>query len=150
MNFKKRELTNYIAVHCSATGPHMDIGKAEIDRWHRAKNWLAIGYHYVIKRDGTVEEGRPDDVVGAHVADFNSVSVGICMVGGVSKDDPNVPENNFTDEQFSSLQGLLVKLEEKYPDAIIQGHRDFPDVKKACPSFDVKDWMVSVGLMFTP
>ena len=150
MNFKVREFTKYIVVHCSATRPSMDIGKTDIDRWHRAKSWLAIGYHYVIKRDGTIEEGRPDNVMGAHVSGHNSHSVGICLIGGVDEHDINKAENNFTDEQFESLQELLTGLQEKYPEAVIQGHRDFTGVKKDCPSFDVKDWMVSIGMLFTP
>jgi len=95
----------------------------------------------VIRRDGTVEKGRDDSVVGAHVQGFNENSVGICMVGGVSADDVNKAQNNFTPKQFASLKTLLVDLKKKYPKAKIQGHKDFPGVAKACPSFDVKAWL---------
>ena len=145
-NTKPRERTDYIAIHCSATGPKADIGAKDIDKWHRAKGWACIGYHYVIRRNGTVEEGRDEKVIGAHVENWNSVSVGVCMVGGVDADDITKAENNFTKEQFASLKQLLVDLKTRYPKAKIQGHRDFPDVKKACPSFEVKDWLKSVGL----
>lgn len=140
-NTKKRTRTDFIAVHCSATTEKQNIGAADINKWHRAKGWACIGYHYVIKRDGTVETGRDDSVVGAHVAGFNERSVGICMVGGVSADDVSKAQNNFTPAQFSSLKKLLLELRKKYPRAVIQGHRDFPGVAKACPSFDVKTWL---------
>ena len=145
-NTKKRDKTDFIAIHCSATSSKQNIGAKDIDKWHRAKGWACIGYHYVIRRDGTVEEGRDESVVGAHVQGWNEVSVGICMVGGVNADDINKAENNFTKEQFASLKQLLVDLKTRYPNAKIQGHRDFPDVKKACPSFEVKDWLKTAGL----
>lgn len=140
-NTKKREKTDFIAIHCSATSSKQNIGAKDIDKWHRAKGWACIGYHYVIRRDGTVEEGREETVVGAHVQGWNEVSLGICMVGGVNADDINKAENNFTEAQFSSLKKLLVDLKTRYPKAKIQGHRDFPDVKKACPSFSVAEWL---------
>lgn len=145
-NTKKRTSTDYLVVHCAATRPSQDIGAADIDRWHRALGWQCIGYHFVIRRDGTVEEGRAVDVIGAHVEGHNSNSVGICMAGGVSEKDVNVPENNFTEAQFESLKSLLLELRDKYPKARIQGHRDFPHVAKACPSFDVASWLETVGI----
>ena len=126
-----------LVVHCSATPPTMDIGKREIDTWHRQRGWLKIGYHYVIKRDGTLEEGRDRDVIGAHAKGHNSKSLGICLVGGVN--DENEPENNFTEEQYSCLTGLLSSLIVIYPDAQIVGHNTL-DQGKACPSFNVEEW----------
>ena len=137
----KRKTTDFIVVHCSATTSKMDIGAAEIDRWHRGKGWQTIGYHYVIRRDGTVEEGREEDRIGAHVQIYNAVSIGICMVGGIAADDEKTAENNFTPEQFASLKQLIARLETMYPEAVVQGHRDFTGVAKACPSFDVKAWV---------
>lgn len=145
-NTKVRDKTDFIAIHCSATGSKTDVGAKDIDKWHRAKGWKCIGYHYVIRRNGTVEEGREEATIGAHVENWNANSVGICMVGGVNADDINKAENNFTPEQFASLKQLLIDLKVRYPKAKIQGHRDFPNVKKACPSFEVKDWLKSVGL----
>lgn len=129
----------YLVVHCAATPPSMDIGAKEIRQWHLKRGWADIGYHRIIRRDGTIEEGRPEHVAGAHVRGFNRVSLAVCLVGGV--DDENKPEDNFTKEQFSSLKSLLDQWAEKYPEAEIRGHRDFPGVKKACPSFDVKKWI---------
>jgi len=137
--FKKRLKTTAIVVHCSATQPKQDIGAAEIERWHRQRKYLAIGYHYVIRRDGTVEKGRDETVVGAHVEGHNSTSIGVCMVGGV--DAKLNPQDNFTPAQYASLQTLLRELKTRYSTAEIKGHRDFPGVAKACPCFDVKDWL---------
>ena len=145
-NTKNREKTDFIAIHCSATGPKQDFGAADIDKWHRAKGWKCIGYHYVIRRNGTVEEGREETTIGAHVENWNSVSIGICLVGGVDANDPKKAVNNFTPEQFKSLKQLLVDLKIRYPSAIIQGHRDFPKVAKACPCFSVAEWLKTVGL----
>jgi len=135
-----RKSTRFIAIHCSATPPSLDVGVKEIDRWHKERGFLGVGYHRVVRRDGTCEQGRPDDQVGAHVEGFNSVSIGVCLVGGV--DDKGKPENNFTPEQFSALKTVIKELTRKYPGAIVQGHRDFPHVAKDCPSFDVTEWMV--------
>lgn len=145
-NTKKRASTDYIAVHCAATKPSMNVGAADIDRWHRANGWACIGYHFVIRRDGTIEEGREVDVIGAHVAGWNHNSVGVCMVGGATEKDVNVPENNFTPAQWASLKKLLGDLRKKYPKARIQGHRDFPGVNKYCPSFSVGDWLKKEGI----
>jgi N-acetylmuramoyl-L-alanine amidase len=145
-NTRKRGSTDYIAVHCSATSENLDVGAKEIDKWHRAQGWYCIGYHYVIRRDGTIEEGRDREVIGAHVVGFNEVSVGICLVGGVDANDPKKAENNYTKEQFESLKKLLDELKAVYPQAKVQGHRDFPNVKKACPCFDVESWCVEQGI----
>lgn len=137
---KVRESTDFIVVHCSATQAKTDIGAADIDRWHRGQGWQCIGYHYVIRRDGRVEDGREESKIGSHVQNHNANSIGICMVGGVA-DDGKTAESNFTPEQFDSLQSLVARLKTQYPNAVVQGHRDFPGVAKTCPNFSVKDWV---------
>ncbi len=114
----------------------MDVDAETIDRWHRERGWLKIGYHYVIKRDGTVETGRELEEVGAHAKGHNAISVGICLIGGLSED--NEPENNFTDEQWDALGTLVDSLKAKYPEASVIGHNDVSD--KACPTFNVGEW----------
>jgi N-acetylmuramoyl-L-alanine amidase len=99
-----------------------------------------------LTRAGVIQIGRPQDAVGAHVEGHNHQSIGICLVGGVSEDDFTKAENNFTPRQFEALEILIRKLRRQYPSAVIQGHRDFPGVHKACPSFDVKEWLRSVEL----
>ena len=142
-NTKDRSKTDYIAIHCSATSEKQNFGAADIDKWHRSKGWACIGYHYVIKRDGTLEEGRKETQIGAHVADWNAVSLGICLIGGIDADDHTKAEDNYTDAQWETLKKLLKELKVRYPKAKIQGHRDFPKVAKACPCFDVKTWLAA-------
>lgn len=129
----------YIAVHCSATPPTMNIGVADIDGWHRKQKYSCVGYHYVIRRSGVIEKGRPENKSGAHVQGFNSHALGICLAGGV--DAEGRPENNYTPAQMLALRELLKLLTGRYPRAVVQGHRDFPDVAKACPCFDVRAWL---------
>lgn len=130
----------YIVVHCSATTPSMDIGAHEIRRWHtEERGWSDIGYHLVCRRDGTVEAGRPIERPGAHVKGYNHSSIGVCWVGGVS--ESGQAEDNRTADQSLALFQEIERLRELYPEAKVLGHRDFPGVTKACPCFDVKDWL---------
>jgi N-acetylmuramoyl-L-alanine amidase len=128
-----------LVVHCSASKPKLFVDASVIDRWHRERGFLKIGYHYVILRDGTVQKGRKDSEVGAHVEGYNTGSLGICLVGGLN-DSTGKSENNFTKEQFASLSALLFKLSLEHPGATVLGHRDFPNVHKDCPCFDTKEW----------
>lgn len=139
VQFKVRPATDYIVVHCAATKPTMDIGVREIRQWHvQERGWLDVGYHFVIRRNGTVEDGRPHNVIGAHVEGYNSRALGICLVGGI--DSKGAPEDNFTPEQMNSLSLLLRAQKRTYPAAQIVGHRDL-NAGKACPSFDVAPWV---------
>ncbi|WP_085589327.1 N-acetylmuramoyl-L-alanine amidase [Pseudomonas sp. B14(2017)] len=140
VQFKPRVRTDLIVVHCAATKPGMDIGLREIRMWHRQRGFLDVGYHLIIRRDGTVEHGRDIGVIGAHVKGHNSTSVGICMVGGV--DDAMEPQNNFTDAQFATLREQLRDLERTYPEARVVGHNELDD-GKACPSFNVQEWLAA-------
>lgn len=134
-----RKRTDFIVVHCSATPPSQDIGADEIREWHKARGWRDIGYHHVIRRNGKLEIGRPPMAVGAHARGYNAVSVGICLVGGV--DDEGKPEANFTRAQYARLEDLVRNMVRLYgPDVAVVGHRDLPDVSKACPSFCVPCW----------
>lgn len=132
-----------IVVHCSATPITMNIGAEEIKKWHIEKGWKDIGYHYVIRRNGMIEKGRPDSVIGAHLENHNSNSIGICLVGGV--DTKNKPQNNFVPEQFKSLGNLIRILMSEYPKAVVRGHNEYST--KACPSFDVQQWLKDKGMI---
>jgi N-acetylmuramoyl-L-alanine amidase len=134
-----RKATDYIVIHCSATRPSQDIDAKEIDRWHRSRGWLKIGYHYVIKRDGTVEDGRDMMDVGAHAKGYNHKSIGVAMIGGVTEEDHTKAEDNFTPKQWEALDNLLRKLTDKFPKATIIGHNEISS--KECPSFDVQEWL---------
>lgn len=145
MNYKKITRVDFIAIHCSATPATHDIGAAEIRQWHRARGWRDIGYHYVIKRDGTVEKGRPDDMPGAHEPRINSRSIAVCLVGGSPplgspEHKKGLGENNFTPHQWVALEKLVRELTNRHEGARVIGHRDVPGVRKACPSFDAVVW----------
>jgi len=153
---RSKRRIDYIAIHCTATPEGIDKTVEDIRKTHRAQGWSDIGYHYVIYRDGTVNIGRDVDIAGAHVAGFNTHSIGISYVGGVERRagvDYNKlkPKDTRTEAQKSSMLALLLDLRKLYPRAIIQGHRDFsPDRNgdgvispeewlKACPSFAAKE-----------
>lgn len=140
------ENVRFLVVHCADTPASMTkVDAATIDRWHRQKGWLRIGYHFVIKRDGTIQRDpdcRPLTVPGAHVQNHNHESLGICMVGGRAATGEG-PENNFTPAQFRSLEAVLRELLVQFPKAEIVGHCDLNQYK-ACPSFDVKAWWASL------
>lgn len=137
-----RKATDFIVVHCAATKPTMDIGVAEIRKWHQGQGWADIGYHFVIRRDGTIENGRPMEAVGAHAKGYNSVAVGVCLVGGV---DSNMkPDANYTAEQWASLESIVARLSAVYPKAKVLGHTNL-DKGKACPCFDVQSWWAKIN-----
>jgi N-acetylmuramoyl-L-alanine amidase len=140
ISYTPRARTDYIAVHCSATKPSQNVDESEIRAWHQAKGWVDVGYNIVIPRNGMIQIGRPLDYAGAHVEGYNSRALGICLVGGIAEIDAQ-PENNFTASQFVALLVALRFCRLYAPHAMIQGHRDFPNVAKACPSFDVRAWL---------
>jgi N-acetyl-anhydromuramyl-L-alanine amidase AmpD len=128
-----------IIVHCSATKPSMDIGAKQIRRWHLDRRWSDIGYHYVIRRDGTLEGGRPLWRAGAHAVGHNHDSIGVCLVGGV--DERGRADANFTIMQYNTLLRFIKTHSKKHRIKDILGHRDLPDVKKSCPCFDVRSFL---------
>ena len=123
-----------IIIHCTATVEGKDYHVADVDKWHKARGWKGIGYHYLITLDGTIEKGRPEAEVGAHTVGHNAHSIGICYVGGVDK--YMKAKDTRTDAQKEAMWELLRQLLIKYPQASIHGHREF--AKKDCPSFDVQ------------
>lgn len=138
-----------LVIHCSATPEGKDFRAKDIRKWHLQRGFKDIGYHYVIDLDGTIEKGRPEENVGAHVSGYNSHTIGICYVGGLTADGKKAKDTR-TPEQKESIIRLLMQLLCKYPEADIKGHRDFsPDKNhngriepsewiKACPSFEVR------------
>lgn len=128
-----REL-NKIVIHCSATeqGKHFTV--EDIRRWHLARNFSDIGYHYVIYIDGKIERGRPIKKQGAHTKGFNKDSVGICYVGGLIN---KKPKDTRTIPQIHALRGLVEGLKIAFDINEVVGHRDLSH-DRACPCFDVK------------
>lgn len=129
-------LIKYIAVHCTATAQSATVENIQ-KYWREHLKWTMPGYHFIIKADGTVVNLLPIEKVSNGVAGFNSKLINVCYVGGI--DGAGKPKDNRTPQQKEALLKLLKELKQKFPTAIIQGHKDFPNVKKACPSFDAKN-----------
>lgn len=124
-----------IIIHCSATPEGRNVTVADIDRWHRARGFQGIGYHYVVYLDGTIAAGRDEQLAGAHCRGHNQRSIGVCYVGGC--DAGMCPKDTRTPAQRAALRCLVSELQQRYPGATVHGHREF--AAKACPSFDIAD-----------
>lgn len=136
----------YIAVHCTASSQHATIKELLLE--FKRKGWSKPGYHYIVDVSGKVFNTLSEDEVSNGVKGFNSNLINVAYLGGI--DAKGKPVDNRTEEQKKSLLLLLKALKKKYPNAIIQGHRDFsPDTNKngivdpwerikACPCFDAK------------
>lgn len=158
-----RKITDII-VHCSATQnlPHIDVNL--VRKWHtdpkpKGRGWKDIGYHALIRTDGTLEFGRPEHIAGAHCKGHNKNSLGVMLVGGIGKDGKAI--FNFTEAQMTTLQNYILSRLEKYPTIKkVAGHRDYsPDLNgdgkitknewmKECPVFDVENFIKEFGLPF--
>lgn len=125
----------YLAVHCTATPQTTSVESIQ-KYWKTQLGWKMPGYHFIIKPNGEVVQLLDIVWVSNGVKGFNSVSINISYIGGI--DAKGKPLDNRTQAQKESLLKLLKRLKKDFPKAIIQGHRDFPNVKKACPSFDAK------------
>ena len=128
-----REL-NKIVIHCSATEQGRHFTVEDIRRWHLARNFRDIGYHYVIYIDGHIERGRPRMDQGAHAKGFNTDSIGICYVGGLIN---KKPADTRTVPQIHALRGLVEGLKIAFEIDEVVGHRDLSH-DRSCPCFDVK------------
>lgn len=136
----------YIVIHYSATAIESDFTADDIDAMHRRRGFKEIGYHYFIRKDGTVEAGR--DLTqpgrfeqGAHSKGENDESIGICYEGGVRKSAPNVGFDSRTDKQKQAME-LLIKelLKTRFSGAVVKSHRDMPGAATQCPGFDATRW----------
>ena len=138
-----------IVIHCSATKENKDYSIEDIKKWHLQRGFTDIGYHFIIRLNGTIEIGRPLNKPGAHVQNHNAHSIGICYIGGLN--DKGKPKDTRTKEQKESLDKLIKMLRGLIPTIKeIKGHRDFSkdlngngiidpeEYMKECPCFDVK------------
>lgn len=140
------EEVKYIVIHCSATRSNMQYTAFQLDRDHRKRGFRMAGYHYYITRAGEIEPMRSLRSEGAHVRGYNHCSIGVCYEGGLLPD--GTPADTRTREQQVALRGLVSYLRERFPQALVVGHRDLsPDLNgngiveshewlKVCPCFD--------------
>lgn len=125
-----------IIIHCTATPRGRHVTVADVDRWHRARGFNGIGYHYLIYLDGTIHKGRPLEQVGAHCRGHNATSIGIAYVGGVEADSMT-PADTRTQAQKTALRTLVSSLLKLFPGATVHGHNEF--AAKACPCFNINE-----------
>lgn len=126
----------YIAIHCTATPQSATIDSIR-NYWKNVLKWKQPGYHYIVKPNGSVINLLDIDKISNGVKGYNHETINISYIGGIDEASGN-PKDTRTDAQKVAIKNLLIQLRAKFPHAIIQGHRDFPNVKKACPSFDAK------------
>jgi len=133
-------------IHCSATPPNwlsrgsLEDKTEEIRRWHKARGFNDVGYHYLIDRDGTIGEGRPVSKQGAHVKGHNRSTVGVCLIGGKESKATDKFEDHYTKQQEKALMSMLAMLRAAYGNDIkISGHNEYAN--KGCPGFNVSDWL---------
>ena len=124
---------NELIWHCSATPEGKYFTAKDIDRWHKEQGWSGIGYHKVVLLDGTVQEGRPESKIGAHVSGHNSNTLGYVYIGGV--DAKGKVKDTRTPEQKATMLRLTKEAIRKYNIKKVSGHNQYSN--KACPSFDV-------------
>ena len=127
-----------IIVHCSANKAGSALRMADIDRYHRSLGWKCCGYHYVIPTDGSIEVGRPEEMVSAHCVNHNKYSIGVCYIGGLAADGIT-PADTRTEAQKVALQKLLADLKQRYPKALVLGHCELDYRKPHCPGFDAAE-----------
>lgn len=130
----------FIVLHCTATQPEATV-KAIQNYWRETLKWNNPGYHFIIERDGEVIQLQHIDKIANGVAGNNEHAIHISYIGGIDRKGKAI--DNRTTPQKDSMFDKVVELTERYPDAKVVGHRDFPGVRKACPSFDVRAWIES-------
>lgn len=136
----------YLTIHCAATPEGKPFTADQISAMDMARADLGYqtAYHYVIELDGTTSNTLDISCRGAHTGGRNTGNIGVSYVGGVAKDG-KTPKDTRTAAQKDALLKLIRQYKKKYPGIIIRGHKDWPGVKKACPSFDTAAWLKSVG-----
>lgn len=124
----------FLTIHCAATPEGRDVSAETIGEWDKAK-FGQISYHHVVTLDGVDHPTLPDTTKGAHVGGANTGNIGVCYVGGV--DAHGNPKDTRTPAQKAMLRTIVATYKARYPGLVVRGHRDWPNVHKACPSFDV-------------
>jgi N-acetylmuramoyl-L-alanine amidase len=134
----------FLTIHCAATPKGRDVKATSIEQWDIEK-FGQRSYHHIVELDGTDHCSLADTVRGAHVGGHNNGNIGICYVGGCDE-HMHGAEDTRTPAQRVTLERLVHRYVQRYPNIIVRGHREWPGVSKACPSFSVHDWLVSLGL----
>ena len=126
---------DWIVIHCTATQPNA-TKQSILDYWKNILKWKSVGYHRLIDANGVIHELAKYEQVTNGVKGFNSNSIHFSYIGGV--DEKGKPKDTRTLKQKESLLYLIKQAKKQFPNAIVQGHKDFKGVAKACPSFEAK------------
>jgi len=138
-NMMSADSIKFLVLHCSATRCNQDYSVEQLRRDHKARGFYDIGYHFYIRKDGTMTQHRKLLEVGAHARPYNRCSIGICYEGGLNEEGRAC--NTMTAEQETRLVDLFRNLKILFPKAKILGHRDLPGTTpKECPGFDAGSW----------
>ena len=128
-----RDITVNI-LHCADTRTDQSFSISDVRKWHLARGWSDVGYHYYIRLNGVLEKGRDLDRVGSHAYGFNKGSIGTCFEGGKNPDGSKWSEP--TAKQIETFVILNKYLNEKLDTVLdVRGHYEFS--KKTCPNFDI-------------
>lgn len=125
----------YIVIHCTATPQTATIASIK-KYWKDVLKWKSPGYHFIVEPNGNVTQLSELSKPTNGVAGYNASSIHISYIGGV--DANNKPIDNRTEFQKQSLLEYVKRFKLQFKNAKVQGHKDFPSVKKACPCFDAK------------
>jgi N-acetylmuramoyl-L-alanine amidase len=129
----------FIVLHCTGASANQSTDSIK-KHWSEVLKWKTMGYHYLVSVDGSFEQLLPIEKTSNGVKGVNATSIHICYKGGLGGVDTR------TEPQKETLEMLVKQMKAKFPDAEIKGHRDFPNVKKYCPSFEVQDWLQTINL----
>src|SRR6056297_726909 len=122
---------NYIVCHCTATDQDATV-EAIKNFWENNLGWKNPGYHFIIEKNGTIHNLQPIDKLSNGVRGYNANSIHVAYIGGKLIDDR-------TPQQKASMRSVVKVMQSMFPDAKVQGHRDFPNVSKSCPRFDANN-----------
>ena len=133
----------YIVIHCTATSQETSI-ESILNYWRNILNWKNPGYHYLISSNGIIRQLLNINKIANGVYGYNANSIHISYIGGI--DANGKATDNRTPVQIIAQLNLLFELKKRFPNAEILGHRDFPNVNKECPSFNVKEWLAHIEI----
>jgi N-acetylmuramoyl-L-alanine amidase len=128
----------WLTIHCAATPEGRDVKAETVAAWGKEK-FGQPSYHWVIELDGKAVRTLPDTTRGAHTGGANTGNIGICYVGGCDRNGK--AKDTRTPEQKKAMRTLVRTYQERVPKIIVLGHRNWPNVRKDCPSFDVTAWL---------
>lgn len=134
---------NRIVLHTTASSTKA-TAESVLRYFREVKKWKNPGYHVIIERDGTPVKTHPFEKIANGAKGYNSDSIHVAYIGGI--DESGKPIDNRTDEQKATMAEVVEDLLGLFPGAEVLGHRDLPEVKKACPCFDVAEWLKEIGI----